>query len=196
MNRSESKYFATAKRMDEAFIQILEKKDYAYITVKEICNVAGVNRSTFYLHYETMDDLLNESADYIIHDFMEHMSASSDKFMDRISKCSPDDLYLITPQYLVPYLNYIKDNQRIFRTALMNVKVLKMDEAYERLLQHIISPILDRYGVFKDDRPYIMEFSINGLMAIIKLWLKNECVDSIEHVIKVMQQCIRKHKDI
>ena len=35
MNKSESKYFATAVRMDEAFLRLLEKKDFAYITVKE-----------------------------------------------------------------------------------------------------------------------------------------------------------------
>lgn len=52
MNKSESKYFATAARMDEAFLELIEKKDFAYITVKEICEKAGVNRSTFYLHYE------------------------------------------------------------------------------------------------------------------------------------------------
>ena len=43
MNRSESKYFATAARMDEAFLELLEKKDFTYITVKEICEKAGVN---------------------------------------------------------------------------------------------------------------------------------------------------------
>lgn len=37
MNKSESKYFATAARMDEAFLELIEKKDFAYITVKEIC---------------------------------------------------------------------------------------------------------------------------------------------------------------
>ena len=47
--------------MDEAFLTLLAKKDFEYITVKEICEVAGVNRSTFYLHYETMSDLLSES---------------------------------------------------------------------------------------------------------------------------------------
>lgn len=57
MNRSESRYFATAARMDEAFLTLLAKKDFEYITVKEICEVAEVNRSTFYLHYETMSDL-------------------------------------------------------------------------------------------------------------------------------------------
>ena len=51
--------------MDEAFLILLEKKDYDYITIKEICEKAGVNRSTFYLHYETLDDLLKESLSYI-----------------------------------------------------------------------------------------------------------------------------------
>ena len=47
--------------MDEALLALLEKKDLPYITVKEICQQAGVNRSTFYLHYETIGDLLAES---------------------------------------------------------------------------------------------------------------------------------------
>ena len=42
--------------MDEAFLTLLAKKDFEYITVKEICEVAEVNRSTLYLHYETMSD--------------------------------------------------------------------------------------------------------------------------------------------
>ena len=52
--------------MDAAFLELLEEKDFAYITVKEICARAGVNRSTFYLHYETIADLLAESAQHII----------------------------------------------------------------------------------------------------------------------------------
>ena len=51
MKKTESKYFYTAARMDQAFLELLEKKDMEYITVKEICETAGVNRSTFYLHY-------------------------------------------------------------------------------------------------------------------------------------------------
>ena len=65
MNKSESKYFNTALRMDEALIELLEKKDLEYITVKEICQQAGVNRSTFYLHYETISDLLRETMEMV-----------------------------------------------------------------------------------------------------------------------------------
>ena len=51
MNKSESKYFNTATKMDLALISLLKKKSFDYITVSEICETAGVNRSTFYLHY-------------------------------------------------------------------------------------------------------------------------------------------------
>ena len=62
MDRSQSKYFHTAAKMDEALISLLNEKEFEYITVKEICARAGVNRSTFYLHYENTRDLLEEAA--------------------------------------------------------------------------------------------------------------------------------------
>ena len=65
MNKSESKYFNTALLMDEALLFLLEKKDFEFISVKEICDKAGVSRSTFYLHYENMNDLLVEALSLI-----------------------------------------------------------------------------------------------------------------------------------
>lgn len=50
MDKNQGKYFYTASLMDEALLALLQKKDYEFITVKEVCEKAGVNRSTFYLH--------------------------------------------------------------------------------------------------------------------------------------------------
>ena len=61
MNKSESKYFNTAVKMNDALLTILEKKPFEYITVSELCEMAEVNRSTFYLHYENTADLLAET---------------------------------------------------------------------------------------------------------------------------------------
>lgn len=49
--------------MDEALLRLLEKKDFEFITVKELCAAAKVNRSRFYLHYENIYELLAESVD-------------------------------------------------------------------------------------------------------------------------------------
>lgn len=50
--------------MDDALIALLEQKPLEYITVRDICAKAGVSRSTFYLHYETIDDLLSECVEH------------------------------------------------------------------------------------------------------------------------------------
>ena len=71
MNKSESKYYNTALLMDEALLILLETKEFEFITVKEICQKAGVNRSTFYLHYENTSDLLAESIGLINKKFFE-----------------------------------------------------------------------------------------------------------------------------
>lgn len=77
MNRNESKYFNTAARMDEALLALLEKKDFEFITVREICEAAGVNRSTFYLHYENTRELLDESVGALQKSFGSASAAST-----------------------------------------------------------------------------------------------------------------------
>ena len=195
MNKSESKYFATAARMDEAFLTLLEKKDFAYITVKEICEAAGVNRSSFYLHYETMADLLSDSVSHMNEQFLTYMKKDSQTFVTKLRDCPLDELYLITPEYLTPYLGYIEQHKRLFRTATENAAVLGMDKSYDRMFRHVFTPILDRYGIPQQDRRYIMAFYIQGLMAIISEWLRNDCADSIAYVVDMIQRCVKRRRE-
>lgn len=194
MNKSESKYFNTAVRMDEAFLALLEKKDFAYITVKEVCEKAGVNRSTFYLHYETVSDLLSESVSYLYSQFLDYITPNTAGIVARLRDCPLEELYLVTPEYLTPYLSYIKDHKRLFRTAVENASALRLSETYDKMLRHVFTPILERFQVPEQDRNYIMAFYIHGLMAIITEWLEKDCGDSIDHVITVIQQCVMPHQ--
>lgn len=190
MNRSESKYFATAAKMDEAFLALLDKKDLAYITVKEICAAAGVNRSTFYLHYENIGDLLTESVAHMNRQFLDYMAHDTEAFASKLRTCPLEELYLITPEYLTPYLNYIKEHKQLFRTAVKNAQTLGLAASYDSMCLYILTPILERYGVPENERAYRMAFYVQGLMAIISEWLAQDCSDSVEHVISVMQSCI------
>lgn len=192
MNRSESKYFATAARMDEAFLALIEKKDFAYITVKEICERAGVNRSTFYLHYETVGDLLAESARHIVDQFRAYMPYDAAEFMEGIQNRPLSELYLITPEYLTPYLSYIREHRRVFRVSLEQASTLGMDDAYRDLNRYVLTPILNRFQVPDAERKYMMSFFINGLMAIITEWLKDDCRDSIDFIASIIQRCIKR----
>ena len=200
MNKSESKYYNTACLMDEAFILLLEKKEFQYITVKEICTKAGVNRSTFYLHYETMNDLLEESAQFVLKKFYESMQSIDDLNIahgeeginEFVTSSSLDNLYLITPKYLTPYLQFISDNKRLYATALKNVGLFKWENTYDNLFKKIFSPILDRFGQEEKIKPYLVLFYISGLMAIVTEWLKNDCAESVEEIISVIEVCMNR----
>lgn len=195
MNRSESKYFNTAAKMDEAFLALLEIKDFAYITVKELCAAAGVNRSTFYLHYETLEDLLGECAQYLNDRFLSYMQRDCAAFVEKLHTCPLEELCLVTPEYLTPYLTFIKENQRLFRTSLAHAGTLHLEKSYAGLLQYVLFPILERFSVPEEDRPYLMAFYISGLMAVVTSWLDTGCEDSVARITSIMQRCIPQRRE-
>ncbi len=195
MNKSESKYFNTALKMDNALLELLNEKEFSFITVKEICQRAQVNRSTFYLHYETIGDLLNESIQYIYKQFLEYMKPQECRIVSKIKECPLENLYLITPEYLTPYLNYVKEHRKLFQVTVDNAAILQMDNTYERMFKHVFTPILERFEVPENDRRYIISFYTHGLLAIIGEWLKNDCSDSIEYVVEIVQKCINGYEE-
>ena len=50
----------TKMRIEEAFLTQLEKKPVNRITVRELCEMAEINRATFYTHYADVYDLLEQ----------------------------------------------------------------------------------------------------------------------------------------
>lgn len=190
MSKSESKYFNTAMKMDEAFMEILEQKDFEYISVKEICERAGVNRSTFYLHYETVNDLLEESISHMNEKFLEYFSQSDSTIVGRISSADLDELYLVTPDYLKPYLEYIKEHQRIFLTTLKRSTALRIDDTFEKMFTHVLNPIMDRFSVSEKEKKYLLSFYMIGILAVIKTWISGNCEDDIDFIVKIISERI------
>ena len=77
-----------------------------------------------------MSDLLSESVSRMNEQFRACMEKDSEAFFAKLQNCPRDELYLITQDYLKPYLSYIKNNKRLFRTATENAAVLGLDKSY------------------------------------------------------------------
>ncbi len=181
MNKSESKYFNTAVLMDEALLQLLQKKDFDYITIKEICIKAGVNRSTFYLHYENLNDLLEESLTYIYSKFTEKYDGVAID-ASKLKSCPIEELYLISPQYIIPYLSFLKDNKKLFMSAISRPNIFKIPRSFDENYKAIFEPILERFNVPPTERKFIIMFYISGMHAIIVEWLKGGCKEDMEFI--------------
>ena len=196
MNKNESKYFNTAVRMDEALLSLLEKKDFAYITVTEICEAAGVNRSTFYLHYENTSDLLRETTRYILDRHFAYYNVDKKEFDKRLEGGERSELIFLTKEYLTPYLTFIKENRRIFKLAVKQFHVMNMDEVYARMFKYIFEPILARFRVPEKERRYVIRFYLTGVFAVVMEWLENDCKETLDSVIKIITDCVLGARDI
>src|SRR5699024_7122443 len=89
MDRRQQK---TKAAIYESFSRLLEKKSYNHITIQEIIDEANIGRSTFYAHFETKDNLLQDICEQIFghvfsdvqkaeahHDFSKENSTLADK---------------------------------------------------------------------------------------------------------------------
>ena len=189
LNKSESKYYNTACLMNEALILLLEKKEYSFITIKEICEKAGVNRSTFYLHYETIDDLLSECIEYVGNKVNKKFN---NKIINKqiIKNSKLEDLLFITPEYLLPYLEFLKENKAIYKIAYSQPNVLHEQTVVNHLYKNIFEPILDRFLVPKSEQQYMMSYYLSGLGAVMRDWIKNDCKEEIQIIVNILSKCL------
>lgn len=192
MNKSESKYFNTALRMNEALLTILEKKDFEYITIKEICEKAGVNRSMFYLHYQNTRELLDESIIHIHRKFFDYFKETCQDFSisREIKNNAPENLVFINEKYLKPYFEFVNKHRRLYKTAFLKQSTFQTEESFHMLFETIFNPILAYFDYPESERIYVIKFYISGIMAIVTEWIENDCRESIEQIINIMKKCI------
>ena len=81
----------TKKVLREALLECLKNKSIKEITVKEICEKAGVNRATFYKHYRDCYNLLEQTEENELEQFRQALSKNS-KLGERVTACTLDIL--------------------------------------------------------------------------------------------------------
>ena len=181
MNKQESKYFNTASYMDEALLALLENKNFEFITVKEVCQKAGVNRSTFYLHYESMNDLLEETINYV-----------NNKFKDKLSEIGKINdttkVVLTSDKFLRPYLSFIMENKKIYKLIHDKPHLFNLSMIANNLYREIFDVALTNFKVKEKEKKYIFAFYTEGVIGIIKRWVENDCNDEIDFIIDIIER--------
>ena len=93
MNKSNNKrYQITDEKIENALLTLLKDKDFNSIYVNDICKEAGIARTSFYSHYDDINDLI-----------LKIQKKYSNKIIDILlkNKLSPKDAY-------TKYLAFIK----------------------------------------------------------------------------------------
>lgn len=125
----------TKRMLKEGLLRLLKTKPLDKINIVELCNESGINRTTFYRHYELPKDILNEMQA----EFMEEMRKSmkkpqTEQDLEQIFIYLQDHSDLVTL-----FIRYISDEEwtDMFRTLhqdICDAQILKdLDSESEEL---------------------------------------------------------------
>ena len=103
---------------------------------------------------------------------------------------SPKDAFLITNDFLVPYLNFCKDNKRILKLINKKPQFFQNKESYKKMYNLIFYPAISQFLKNENERIYFLEFFTQGVSAIVHKWLELDCPTQIEELIEIIKKCI------
>ena len=152
------------EQIEKTFLQLIQKKNIEEISVSTICEIANLNRSTFYANYIDMYDLAEKVKQQMEIEFAQFQLSNNAK------------------QDYNGYLNmfrYIKENQIFFKTYF------KLEEISKSFPTQYRVELAEKYynNKFID---YHIEFFRAGLNAVIKKWLNNECKETPEEINEII----------
>lgn len=73
--------------MEEALLQLMEKKEFATITVTDICEKAGISRLTFYRNFEVKEDILRFHFDKVFQEYIGKFDEGITNIEEAITSC-------------------------------------------------------------------------------------------------------------
>lgn len=160
--KGENRRVAMTRRMiKEALIFLMEEKDFAKISISDICTKADINRSTFYSHYKDTREVISDIEDDIISRFP--VIEGYDK-----------DFRLAIRSIFA----FIKENSELI--TIMVVK--RRDDSF---MEKIIKTALTRYEHLSTESNeermrlnYI--FCVSGIIGIIREWISSDFELSID----------------
>ncbi len=142
--------------LKESLVELMKIKSIHVISIKEICEGADVNRSTFYRHYDTQYDLYDDIIDDISEDIYKIYLA-----------CTEEGLTVTL--LLTKILCYIEENREMFLVILSDNGNISLGETYNRITSRFISR--DDVGELG---AYVAQFIATGMTSILWTWLNKE----------------------
>lgn len=138
-----------------------EKGSVAKISVRELCERAELNRSTFYAHYNEPKDLLFEIETQLLESTEEHLKKIG----------AENDIG--AHKYVLSFLKYIKENDKPFRTLLIDCAD---PDFRSRFMQQSIIQFVNNLRIEfpKEFEQYIFSYILNGNTGIIIQWMRSD----------------------
>ena len=158
----------------QSFLSLVEEVGFDNVYVSDIAKRAMINRNTFYLHYDSKEDLVQKIANESI---LSHLSN-----LDIVATFKSRNKRKVL-QFFTNIIDAIDDNLEIYRIYLINPSMagylqLSVNKVYDYIFTFIKKTVVTRLEI---------EYLISGIIGIVSKWIVY-AIGTKEQVIKVLTE--------
>lgn len=167
----------TKKVLRDSLFKLLSEKNIAHITVKELTDLADVNRSTFYSYYTDIYDMMEQIQDELYFSFFNVIKAAGESVDDV-------DSYFA---YITGFLGYVRENRETCTFFLRNDRNNKLVVRIKNDIRSLLNDSKKDYPL-EDPRCYLTDFALSAMLETVVAWMDDGMIAEPEALAKFLSE--------
>ncbi len=179
MNSKKNKHYQqTDQKIKKAILDIIESDKNP--TVAQICRIVNINRTTFYLHYEDIVELMEDLQNEIFQ-----------SFTDSYTKEKLDLTFMSYLSYKL-FAQHVKENKKFYKYYFRVNTSFPLKDGYDYIYENIIIPYFHELHIVEEEIIKLRFVCFQaGFTITLKDWVEHDCHLSCDDVAKILCECIR-----
>lgn len=172
---SDPRVLRTRHLLRESLKSLVEKQPFSAITVKDVTERAGLNRTTFYLHYSGLHELLEDYTRVLFNELRQDIYGNNPwRVVREIDQVEP---------YVALVFTHLKKHRAFYRSMLGIQGNSYFNGLFQDLLSELLFEPITEIRPSQEDNPpsvLVLKFYCNGFIGIAKWWLANNMPITIQ----------------
>lgn len=195
MEKQHTKVLNTRKKILDALIALTKEKKIQQISISELCREAKINRTTFYLHYQDINDLIEVTQEAIIEGIKKEIKKS--KITKSNQQTVGEHLILVAYQDILGAFRNVADQKELVTMLLGEngdpVFQYNNRKALRDLMEYILQDYLPEFEAFFSDIPkdYLEVILYGAIVNIIMIWLERGMIEPPEQIAEIIITAFR-----
>ncbi|MCM1100997.1 MAG: hypothetical protein NC398_06395 [Acetatifactor muris] len=174
------RYIKTERLIQQTFRDMILEMDYPQISIKELTERAMINRKTFYLHYNTLDELLGVLQIELYNDFFQ--TTSEIKF--------PDDLEKFVHQLFTFCADMSMANEKIlYSQGHFPEGKNPIDYVKEKIFNSYLL-VKNPSGYSRTENNIVISYLIGSIFCVYTQWIADGKKIPLENIVKYTTQLV------
>lgn len=164
----------------ESLFELLESKELSKITVKELCLLADINRSTFYSHYHDVYDLVEKIEDHIYESVIMNINIEGIK--------QDSQLALFEEIFF-----QLKKNKSEVHIVYLNPESGKcFERIFNKVYEYASKILMEQFvSLSEAEIKHVYGFISRGGAGIVASWIENEMLETPRDMASLMVRALK-----